>query len=102
MSTPDPLHFRGARLILLAAALVVVVAGLKAAQPFLLPFLMALFLTILCLPPMRWLERHGLPTWAAMLLVLAGAVLSVLAVGVVVGGTVQSFYAELPSYRARI
>ena len=100
--SPSPLHFRGARLLFIAASLVVVVAGLKAAQTFFLPLLMALFLTILCVPPMRWLERRGLPTWLATLLVIAGAILAVLAVAVVIGGSLQSFYVELPFYRARL
>ncbi len=98
----SPLHFRGARLLFIAASLVVVVAGLKAAQSVLLPLLMALFLTILCVPPMRWLERRGLPTWLAALLVIGGAVLAVLAVAIVIGGSLQSFYVELPFYRARL
>ena len=104
MSAPSasPLHVRGARLLFIAAALVVVIAGLKAAQSFLLPFLMALFLTILCVPPMRWLERRGLPTWLAALLVIGGAILAVLVVAVVIAGSLQSFYVELPFYRARL
>ncbi len=100
--SPSPLHFRGARLLFIPASLVVVIAGLKAAQSFFLPLLMALFLTILCVPPMRWLERRGLPTWLATLLVIAGAILAVLAVAVVIGGSLQSFYVELPFYRARL
>jgi AI-2 transport protein TqsA len=104
MTAPSgsPLHVRGARLLFVAASLVVVVAGLKAAQSFFLPLLMALFLTILCVPPMRWLERRGLPTWLAALLVIGGAILAVLAVAIVIGGSLQSFYLELPFYRARL
>lgn len=100
--TASPLHFRGARLLFVTAALVLVVAGLKAAQPVFLPVLMALFLTILCLPPMRWLERRGLPTGLAALIVIIGAMLAVLAVAVVIGGSLQRFYVELPFYRARL
>lgn len=104
MAAPNatPLHFRGARLLLVTAALVVVVAGLKATEAVFLPVLMALFLTILCLPPMRWLERRGLPTGVAALLVIIGAVLAVLAVAVIIGGSLQRFYVELPFYRARL
>jgi AI-2 transport protein TqsA len=100
--TATPLHFRGARLLFISASLVLVVAGLKAAQSFFLPLLMALFLTILCLPPMRWLERRRVPTWLAALLVIAGAVIAVLAVAIIIGGSLQSFYVELPYYRARL
>jgi AI-2 transport protein TqsA len=101
-SHASPLHFRGARLLFVSAAIVLVVAGLNAAQGLLLPLLMALFLTILCVPPMRWLERRGLPTWAAALVVIGGAVLIILGISVVVGGVIQRFYLELPFYRARL
>jgi AI-2 transport protein TqsA len=99
---PESVPVRGARLLLVAACVVILVAGLRAGAAFLQPLLMALFLTVLCVPPLSWLRRRGLPEWLAITLVIAGAVLSVLAVAVVVGGTIQSFYGELPTYRARI
>jgi predicted PurR-regulated permease PerM len=98
----SPLHLRVTRVLLVSAGLVVTVAGLKVAEAFFIPLLMALFLTVLCVPPMRWLERRGLPEWAAITLVIALATLVVLAIAVVIGGTIQRFYAELPFYRARL
>ena len=41
---------QGARFLLIAASLVIVIAGLRAAAPVLLPFLLALFLAIVTLP----------------------------------------------------
>jgi AI-2 transport protein TqsA len=98
----SPLHVRGGRFLFVAACLVVVLAGLRAGQAFFVPLLMAVFLTILCVPPLRWMRRLGLPEWLAVIVVVGGAMLSVLAVAVVVGGTIQSFYEELPTYRARL
>jgi AI-2 transport protein TqsA len=97
-----PLHVRGARLLFFVACLVVVVAGLRAGQMFFLPLLMAVFLTVLCIPPVRRMRRLGLPEWAAITLVIAGAALAVIGVAVVLGGTIQSFYTQLPGYRARL
>ncbi len=54
-----------------AAAVVVLVAGLQHAQGILAPFLFAAFLAILCTPPLRWLQERGLPTWLALLVVVA-------------------------------
>jgi predicted PurR-regulated permease PerM len=93
---------RGARLIVIAAAVVVVLAGLRAAQAFVVPLLMAVFLTVLCAPPLRALRRRGLPEWLAVALVVSGAALIVLAVAVVLGGTVQRFLGALPEYRAKL
>ena len=99
---PHPLHVRGARFLFVAACLVITMAGLRAGQAFFVPLLMAVFLTILCLPPLSWMRRLGLPEWAAIALVISGAVIGVLAVAVVLGGTIQSFHQELPTYRARL
>jgi AI-2 transport protein TqsA len=93
---------RGARLLLMAACLVIVMAGLRAGQAFFIPLLMAVFLSILCMPPLRWMRRIGVPESLAIALVIGGAVLVVLGVAVVVGGTIQSFYEDLPAYRARL
>lgn len=101
-SHPAPAHVRGARLIMIAAAVVIVLAGLRAAEAFFVPLLMAVFLTVLCASPMRWLCRRGAPEWLAVALVVCGAALVVLAVAVVLGGTVQTFLAALPEYRARL
>src|SRR5690606_27204547 len=57
-----PLQQRGTRVLLILAALVVIVAGLRAAAELILPVLMALFLSLLSVPPMRRLERLGLPS----------------------------------------
>ena len=101
-SHPGAPPVRGARLIVIAAAVVVVLAGLRAAQAFVVPLLMAVFLTVLCAPPLRWLRRRGLPEWLAVALVVSAAALVVLAVAVVLGGTVQTFLAALPEYRMRL
>jgi AI-2 transport protein TqsA len=66
----------GARFLVVMASAVVVVAGLRAAAPILLPFALALFIAVLSLPIMLWLRRRGLPPGVAILL----AVLADLAV----------------------
>jgi len=61
----------GARFLVVSASAVVVIAGLRAGAPILLPAAIALFLAILSLPIMLWLQRHGVPTpFAVMLAVL--------------------------------
>jgi predicted PurR-regulated permease PerM len=49
------------------ASFVVIVAGLRAAQDIVVPFLSAAFLTLLSLPLLRWFQNRRLPTWLAML-----------------------------------
>jgi AI-2 transport protein TqsA len=91
----------GARFLFIAASAVVVVAGLRAAAPILLPFFLALFLAILSLPIMYWLQRRRVPTPLAILL----AVLVDLAIfGVIILLAMQSvadFQERLPQYARR-
>lgn len=84
----------GLRVLLGLAALVIIVAGLRAAASLVVPFLLATFLAILSGPPLTWLRKRGLPRWLALVLVLG--VLSGAAAGVVtlVGTTVNQFLAE--------
>ncbi len=63
----DKAETSGARFLLVAAAVVVVVAGLKLGAPILLPFALALFLAVMSLPITFWLQRH-LPPWLSIVL----------------------------------
>lgn len=87
--------------LLAMAAVVVIVAGLRAASPILVPFLVAAFVSLLCAPGLFWLRARGVPNWIALFLVLAG----LLGVGAVFGGllssSIQEFTALLPSYQER-
>jgi predicted PurR-regulated permease PerM len=90
------------RVLLTVASLIVVVAGLKAAQPILIPVLLALLLAILCSPAVFWLRTHRVPTVVAVLLVVL-VLLGLFAVfGVVVGGSVNGFMEAAPRYQERI
>jgi AI-2 transport protein TqsA len=52
--------------------------------------------------PVLWMERKGIPTVAAVLIVVAAMVLLLLGIGVVVGASLNSFSDALPFYQTRI
>jgi predicted PurR-regulated permease PerM len=90
------------RVLLTLASVIVVIAGLKAAQAILIPVLLALLLAILCSPPVFWLRAHRVPTVAAVLLVVL-VLLGVFTIcGVVVGGSINGFMEAAPRYQERI
>ena len=60
----------GFRVLVSAAALVLVIAGLDAAQDILLPVVVAVFLSILTTPLMSGLQRLKVPTPIAIALVV--------------------------------
>ncbi|MDX8402686.1 MAG: AI-2E family transporter [Mariprofundaceae bacterium] len=83
-----------------AAALVVVVAGMQAAQSLLVPFLLAAFIAIICLPPLSWLNRRGMPPEVAILLIALALVVVGGAVAGFVGASIADFTRNLPRYQA--
>ena len=82
------------------AAFVVIVAGMRAASPLLVPFLLAMFLAVLCATPLRWLTTHHVPRVLAVLLLL----IVILATGTVIGGLLGTAIVDLtrqmPRYEA--
>ena len=92
----------GFRSLLTVAALVIVIAGLKAASAILLPVLVAVFLAVLSLPPIATLVKRGAPPWAAALIVLIVVVLMFSLVSVYVGASIISFTDNMPTYQKKI
>lgn len=89
-------------LLVTLAAFVIVVAGMKTAASLLVPFLLALFLSVLIAAPFSWLQRKGLPAGVALLIVLGLLIAVVFLVGRLVGTSVQDFYSNLPVYQTRL
>lgn len=85
-----------------AAALVVVIAGLRAAQSLVVPFLVAAFLAVICTPALQWLQSKGVPKLLSLLLVMGGVSLLLMVIGLVAGASIQDFLAKLPEYTKKL
>ena len=92
----------GTRVLLVLAALVIVIAGLKAASALIVPLLMALFIAIITLPFMLWLTGKGAPKWAALGLILLVLASVILTVGSLISSSVDQFSALLPTYENKL
>lgn len=95
-------HSVGARILITAAAFVIVVAGMRASKVILVPFLLSLFIAIISAPPLFWLQRKGLPYWLAMIVVIAGILGIAFGMGAMVGTSMDDFSKALPVYQARL
>ena len=92
----------GTRFLMIAAALVIIIAGINQAQSALVSSLVAVFLAVLGTPLVQWLERKRIPSVAAVVIVLAVIITVLLTVGGLVGISLSNFSAALPSYQQRI
>ena len=98
MSHPASLRFRWP-VIVIIAALVVVVAGMKAASDLLEPFLLAIFFSIFCAPWVTFMTRRRIPEWLAVTLVVTALFVALLIIATALGASMNSFVRHLPDYQ---
>lgn len=90
------------RTLLVLAALVVIIAGLKLAGALVLPFLVAVFLSVLTAPFVLWLERRGVPPGWSVLAAMVAVLGLMIGFGALVTSSISGFEEALPSYRAAL
>jgi predicted PurR-regulated permease PerM len=93
---------RGTRYLIGAAALVVIIWWIYQAKSFVVWLLVSVFLAVLGAPPLLWLERKRVPSFVAILLVVAGVIGILLCLGAFVGASINSFSNALPLYQDRL
>ena len=86
----------------IAASMVIVLAGIKAASGLLGPILLALFLAIVLLVPLRWLQKHGCPQFLAFLFVLICTITLFVGITYFVGSSLNDFIGKIPRYKDRV
>jgi predicted PurR-regulated permease PerM len=79
-----------------------VVAGMKAASPILVPFFLAVFIAVICTPPLFWLQRKGVPKVLALALILVAILIVGLLFGALIGPPLSDFLKSLPDYQEQL
>jgi predicted PurR-regulated permease PerM len=85
--------------LVLFACFVVVVAGMKAASSIIVPFLLALFIAVICSPPLTWLKQHRVPTWLVFIIILLVLMVGGAIIVLIIGSSLTSFSEKLPAYQ---
>lgn len=100
----DPTRpFQGPVGVLLGcAAVFIIIGGLRVAAPLIVPFLLAVVLAAILIPPVHWLTERRVPLPLAMVILSLGLVLIWIPLGALVGATFESFYTALPGYQERL
>lgn len=100
---PDSSHSMHVKdTVLILAALVVVIAGLKSSASIINPFLLSFFIAIICAPLMKWQTRHGVPAVLAVSLTLVLLIAIGLGLITFIGGTINAFYQDMPVYEQKL
>ncbi len=90
------------RRVLITAGVVVLVFGMQAMQSILVPVLMAAFVSVLAVAPMGWMERKGVPHWAAVAVVAVVLLIVAMLAFLLVGASINQFTDQLPFYQRRL
>ena len=84
------------------AALIIIFAGVIYAKSIITPFLLALFISIICAQPISWLEKKRIPRWMALVSVILGMVVLFSSFAFLIGGTLSSFSGNLSKYEVSL
>lgn len=84
------------------AAFVIVVAGMKVASSLIVPFLLAMFLAIICAPPLFWMQRKKVPAGLSILLLLLLVVAIWLILATFIGTSLNDFSKNVGFYQLRL
>jgi predicted PurR-regulated permease PerM len=88
--------------LLILASFIIVVAGMKAASSILVPFFLAVFIAVICAPPLFWLQRKGVPKVLALALILVAILFVGLLFGALIVPSLNDFLSSLPDYQERL
>ena len=101
MQTSQPKSF-SSHFLVIAAAFVIVVAGMREAQPILVPFLLSAFIAIIAMPPLVFLQHRGIPKGIALALVILAVVGLGMLMGALISNSVDDFSRQLPTYQQKL
>jgi len=87
-----------ARIAIIGAAVVIILAGIRAATPILGPFLVAVFFAMITAPVMAWLTHRGVPRVLAAGTVVTGLIAVLVGTTLFLGAALTGFILSLPQY----
>ncbi len=88
--------------LVVMAATVIVLAGIKVAAAITVPFFLSVFITIVLSPLYLWLVKRGMTTGVALLTVVVTLFGIAATVMVLVGSSIHDFSQNLPAYRSKL
>ena len=101
MITMEVISYRPGALVKFAA-FVIIVAGMKAAAVLVVPFLLAVFLSIICVPPLFWMQKKGIPGILGILILMFGVISIQMLLVTLVSSSIADFSGNIPFYQERL
>lgn len=86
----------------MAAAIVVVIAGVKAAESILVPFLLSVLIALIVSPFLAWMRTHRVPSLVSIALIISLVILVGLLMGALLGTSIADFKQNMPLYQEKL
>ncbi|RLA70077.1 MAG: AI-2E family transporter, partial [Epsilonproteobacteria bacterium] len=87
---------------IVSAAIVIVLAGTKMASMIIVPFLLALFMTVILSPLFLWLKKIGFGELFSLVIIILFLFLVIGLIIILVGNSVQDFSQNIPLYELKL
>jgi len=94
------LRSRPTGLLLALAAATIVLYGMRNARSVLAPILLAMFVVMGLSPILQWLKRRGMPSWAAIVVVLVGFLVVAGLLLVIIATSLGQINTKIPVYQS--
>lgn len=94
--------FRGFRILVGAAAFVIIIAGVYIAQSVVVLILFSLFLALLGIQPVLWLKKKHIPSGIAVLIVIFIMIVILLLISAQIGSSFSGFIDQMPLFQLSI
>ncbi len=88
--------------VIMIAAFIIIIAGVIFAKSIINPILIALFISIICMQPISWLEKKKIPKWLARIIVILGLVVLFAGFAFLIGGSLSSFSSNVSKYESTL
>lgn len=80
------------------AAIIIILGAARSAQQIVLPFLLAIFISIIAAAPVAWLRNKGVPAGVAVALVVVMMIGVLFSTSLILTASIDSFSQTLPTY----
>jgi len=88
--------------LVILASTVIILAGIQSASGLVGPLLLALFLAIILLVPLRWLQQRGCPHFLAFTIVMVCTIALFIGIMYFIVGSMNNFIGRIPAIRDEI
>lgn len=90
------------QLLVSLACIVIVIAGMREASSIIVPFLLSVFIAVMCAGPFSWMRRKRVPAVVAVAVIISVIIGAMIGVGAYIGASVSDFMLQMPVYQKRI